>query len=47
MFSLSRAGQAPALFGRLSRNGVPLAALLLSSLGIALATLLYLAESAA
>ncbi|MBC2658813.1 amino acid permease [Pseudomonas sp. MSSRFD41] len=43
MFSLSRAGQAPAMFGRLSRHGVPLAALLLSSLGIALATLLYLA----
>ena len=43
MFSLSRAGQAPAVFGKLSDKGVPLPALLLSSLGIALATLLYLA----
>ncbi|MBK5540382.1 amino acid permease [Pseudomonas sp. TH05] len=43
MFSLSRAGQAPAVFGKLNDKGVPLPALLLSSLGIALATLLYLA----
>ena len=37
MFSLARAGQAPARLGRLSARGVPVAALLLSSLGIALA----------
>lgn len=43
MFSLSRAGQAPAVFGRLNSKGVPLSALLLSSVGIGLATLLYLA----
>lgn len=43
MFSLSRAGQAPKVFGTLSGKGVPLPALLLSSVGIALATLLYLA----
>jgi L-asparagine transporter-like permease len=40
MFSLSRAGFAPARFGVLSSRGVPAAALLLSTLGIALATLL-------
>jgi AAT family amino acid transporter len=40
MFSLSRAGFAPVRFGVLSRRGVPAAALLLSTLGIALATLL-------
>ncbi|QUN31700.1 amino acid permease (plasmid) [Cupriavidus sp. KK10] len=40
MFSLSRAGYAPARFGRVSRRGVPLSALLVSTLGIALATLL-------
>lgn len=43
MFSLSRAGQAPKVFGRLNSKGVPLPALLLSSMGIGLATLLYLA----
>ena len=40
MFSLSRAGYAPARFGRLSANGVPTAALTLSTSGIALATIL-------
>src|SRR5207253_10318163 len=35
MFSLSRAGHAPRRFGTLSRRGVPVQALLLSSLGIA------------
>jgi AAT family amino acid transporter len=40
MFSLSRARYAPARFGRLSANGVPTAALWLSTIGIALATLL-------
>src|SRR5262249_53896085 len=38
MFSLSRAGFAPRRFGVLTRRGVPVQALLLSSIGIALAT---------
>jgi len=38
MFSLSRAGHAPRRLGVLSRRGVPLNALLLSTAGIALAT---------
>jgi len=41
MFSLSRAGHAPTRFGILSSRGVPLAALLVSTAGIALATVLY------
>jgi L-asparagine transporter-like permease len=40
MFSLSRAGYAPRRFGVLNRRGVPVQALLLSSFGIALATVL-------
>jgi L-asparagine transporter-like permease len=40
MFSLARAGQAPRRFGVLSGRGVPLYSLLLSSLGIGVATLL-------
>lgn len=40
MFSLARAGQAPSRFGQLNSNGTPVSALLLSSVGIALATLL-------
>jgi L-asparagine transporter-like permease len=40
MFSLARAGYAPRRFGLLDRRGVPVQALLLSSLGIALATAL-------
>ena len=40
MFSLARAGYAPRRFGALSDRGVPLNSLLLSSLGIALATAL-------
>ena len=40
MFSLSRAHQAPRRFGLLNRRGVPLQALLFSSIGIALATVL-------
>jgi len=40
MFSLSRAGHAPRRFGMLSRRGVPVQALLLSSLGIAFAAVL-------
>jgi amino acid transporter, AAT family len=40
MFSLSRAGHAPQRFGTLNQRGVPIHALLLSTLGIALATVL-------
>jgi L-asparagine transporter-like permease len=40
MFSLSRAGYAPRRFGVVNHRGVPLQALLLSSLGIAVATVL-------
>jgi L-asparagine transporter-like permease len=40
LFSLARAGHAPRLFGTLSSRGVPLAALLLSSVGIAIAVTL-------
>jgi amino acid transporter, AAT family len=40
MFSLARAGYAPRQLGKLSSRGTPIAALLLSSIGIALATLL-------
>jgi amino acid transporter, AAT family len=37
MFSLSRAGAAPSRFGTLSKRGVPVQALMLSSIGIAVA----------
>jgi len=40
LFSLSRAGLAPRRLGSLSRRGVPIAALLFSSAGIALAAIL-------
>jgi L-asparagine transporter-like permease len=40
MFSLARAGYAPGHLGRLNAHGVPVPALLLSSLGIAAATIL-------
>jgi len=40
MFSLSRAGQAPARFGALSKRGVPVWSLTLSCIGIALAAVL-------
>jgi L-asparagine transporter-like permease len=40
MFSLSRAGYAPRRFGELNARGVPLSALLLSTVGIAMATVL-------
>ena len=40
MFSLSRAGYAPRRFGELNGRGVPVAALLLSTAGIAIATAL-------
>ncbi|WP_426663789.1 amino acid permease [Rhodanobacter aciditrophus] len=38
MFSLARAGYAPQRLGKLNMHGVPVAALLLSAIGIALAT---------
>lgn len=37
MFSLARAGQAPATFGKTNADGVPVAAILISSLGAAVA----------
>ncbi|MBV8157557.1 MAG: amino acid permease, partial [Dyella sp.] len=40
MFSLARAGYAPQRLGQLNKYGVPAAALLLSAIGIALATVL-------
>ena len=40
MFSLARAGSAPRAFGRISRAGVPIPALLVSTSGIALAAVL-------
>ena len=40
MFSLARAGYAPRRFGALSERGVPVQALLLSSIGIAIAAVL-------
>jgi amino acid transporter, AAT family len=43
MFSLSRGGYAPQRFGVLNRRGVPLQALLLSSIGIAVAAALSVA----
>ncbi len=41
MFSLSRGGDAPARLGAVNRNGVPINALLLSTIGIALAVVVY------
>jgi AAT family amino acid transporter len=46
IFSLSRGGYAPRMFGKLTQKGVPLAALLVSSAGMALALLLNLYYSA-
>jgi L-asparagine transporter-like permease len=43
MFSLARAGYAPRRFGTLGRRGVPLQALLLSSIGIAVAAVASIA----
>ncbi len=40
LFTLARARQAPAFLGRLTKQGVPLPALLVSTLGIALAAIL-------
>jgi amino acid transporter, AAT family len=41
MFSLSRAGYAPARFGKLNKKNVPVYSLILSTLGIALATIIH------
>ncbi|MDQ8937211.1 amino acid permease [Acinetobacter rudis] len=41
LFSLSRAGDAPKRFGRLASNGVPINALLLSAIGIGVASIVY------
>ncbi|WP_431071099.1 amino acid permease [Microbacterium phyllosphaerae] len=41
MFSLSRAGEAPRMLGKVAKNGAPLNALLLSTGGIAVATVIY------
>ena len=41
LFSLAQAGSAPPLLGHVSRGGVPLPALLLSTAGIAVAAILY------
>jgi len=41
LFSLSRAGDAPKVFGRIISNGVPVNALLLSAVGIGIASIVY------
>ncbi|BCW61764.1 amino acid permease [Arthrobacter sp. StoSoilB22] len=41
IFSLSRSGDAPAVFGKLRSNGAPVNALVLSTAGIAIATVVY------
>jgi AAT family amino acid transporter len=41
MFSLARAGDAPAVFGRVNGRGVPVAALAISSLGVAVGAVVY------
>ncbi|MEZ2391310.1 amino acid permease [bacterium RCC_150] len=41
IFSLSRSGDAPALFGKVRANGSPVNALVLSTAGIAVATVVY------
>lgn len=41
MFSLSRAGDAPSIFGQVRKNGVPMNALILSASGIAVAAVVY------
>lgn len=42
MFSLSRAGDAPAILGYLNKRGIPVWSMVLSSCGIGLATLIYM-----
>ena len=41
LFSLSRAGDAPQFFGKIRSNGVPINALILSAIGIAIASIVY------
>lgn len=41
MFSLARAGEAPRMLGTVGRNGTPMNALILSTAGIAIATIVY------
>ena len=41
LFSLSRAGDAPEIFGKIRNNGVPMNALMLSAMGIAIASVVY------
>lgn len=41
MFSLSRAGEAPRMLGHVAKNGTPINALILSCVGIAVATIIY------
>ncbi|WP_341728637.1 amino acid permease [Brooklawnia sp.] len=40
-FSLARGGDAPAFIGRVAKNGAPVNALVLSAIGIAIATIVY------
>ena len=48
MFSLSRGGYAPAMFGEVSKRGVPLKALLVSAFGLMIATMMaYLFNNSA
>jgi amino acid transporter, AAT family len=47
LYSLARAGYAPAVLGKLSRAGVPVAALFVSSAGIAVAAVMYTVYSTA
>jgi AAT family amino acid transporter len=42
MFSLSRANYAPSYFGKVNKRGVPIAALAVSTIGIAIATIIYM-----
>lgn len=46
LFSLSRAGDAPQLFGKIRPNGVPINALFLSATGIAVASVVYTLDPA-
>jgi len=41
LFSLSRAGDAPKIFGKIRQNGVPMNALFLSAMGIGVASVVY------
>lgn len=46
LFSLSRAGDAPAFLGKIKANGVPMNALAVSASGIAVAALVYITDPA-